>query len=238
MNSSNTKSRINDITCVVDVVLLTLKVGELHVALVQRTNENEPAFGLWALPGGFIRNAEDEDTLATAERVLRDKAGLQSPYLEQLSVFSGPARDPDRGWTLCVAYCALVSEGLLNGSKAVPLKLANVRTLRGLPFDHKAIVEAAVERVRTKSGYSTMPAYLCPEEFTLPQLHAVYQSVRGSPSNLASFRRKFIEMIKAGGIEEMPGAKQKPTLGKPAQLYRINPKSFGTLITRDRGVAG
>lgn len=233
------KSRHNDITNVVDVVLLTLKDGELHVALVQRTNEKEPAFGLWALPGGFIRNAEDVDTLATAERVLREKAGLQSPYLEQLAVFSGRARDPDRGWTLCVAYCALVSEEVLSSSNtAVPVKLVNVRTLRGLPFDHKDITEAAVERVRTKCRYSSMSAYLCPAAFTLPQLHTVYQAVRGVPSNLDSFRRTFIDMIEDGGIEEIPGAKLKPKLGKPAQLYRIAPKTFGTLVTRDRGLAG
>lgn len=236
MNPSAARS-LNNVCGVVDVVLLTLKDAALHVALFRRENPAEPAFGLWALPGGFIRPDEDVDVLATAERVLRAKAGLDSPYLEQLQVFSGAARDPDRRWTLCVAHYALVPMAPLQASTRGDMKLVNVRTLRGLPFDHKDIIEAAVQRVRSKSGYSSLPAYLCSPEFTLPELHAVYQAVMGRESNLASFRRQFADVMAGAGIEEVPGKTRQEGRSRPAQLYRIVPRAFGSLGTRDRGLS-
>lgn len=53
----------------VDVVLLTLIDGRLQAGLVLRTREDEPYFGAWCLPGGFIRPQEDDDADATARRV-------------------------------------------------------------------------------------------------------------------------------------------------------------------------
>ena len=71
----------------VDVVLLTLVDGHLHAGLARRQNPAEPFFNAWTLPGGMVRPAEDQDAEDTARRVLRDKAGLASPYLEQLATF-------------------------------------------------------------------------------------------------------------------------------------------------------
>lgn len=237
--TKKSKTPRTNVTGVVDVVLLTLKNAELHVALFKRDNPDEPAHGMWALPGGFVRTEQDVDVLATAERVLRDKAGLESPFLEQLQAFSGAARDPERLWTICVAYYALVPLEQIESSKRGEMKLMSVRSLRGLPFDHKEIIETAVERVRSKSGYSSLPAYLCDSEFTLPELHAVYKVLRGNDKdNLASWRKKFEEVMDEAGIEMVPGKKRPVGRGKPAQLYRISKRSFGTVATRDRGVSG
>ena len=80
----------------VDVVLLTLEDQELCAALLRR--DREPAPGEWTLPGGWIHTNEDEDALGAAARILRSKAGLTSPYLEQLATFASRHRDP-RGWS-------------------------------------------------------------------------------------------------------------------------------------------
>src|SRR5690606_37968326 len=115
-----------------------------------------------------------------------------SPYLEQLATFSGPARDP-RGWSLSVAYVALVPESLLD-SKARGFSIVQVDDLPQLPFDHGAIVELAVRRVRNKSVYSSLPAQFCGEHFTLPELQEVYEAILGEPVNKVSFRRKMNEL--------------------------------------------
>ena len=54
--------------------------------------------------------------------------------------------------------------------------------------------EIAVERVRNKSQYSSLPVHLCPEPFTLPQLHAIYEALIGEAINPVSFRRKMDEL--------------------------------------------
>src|SRR5580693_8276392 len=92
----------------VDVVLFTIRAGRLCILLTRRANE--PYAGTLALIGGFVHVDEDADTLDTARRVLTDKAKLGRGYfIEQLYTFSGRARDP-RGWSVCVAYYAVVPE--------------------------------------------------------------------------------------------------------------------------------
>src|ERR1700757_1067919 len=85
----------------VDVVLFTLLDGRLHVLLEKR--DRAPFAGQPALIGVYIRTQEDKDTHAAARRALRDKIGMEVPYLEQLAAFSGPERDP-RGWAAKVAH--------------------------------------------------------------------------------------------------------------------------------------
>ena len=140
---------MSSILCTVDVVLLTLEDTSLLVALARRAHD--PFRGVFALPGGFIHEQEDADAEDAAARMLREKTGIVSPYLEQLATFSGRGRDP-RGFSLSVSYYALVPEDVLSSAKPSDVKLVPVERARGLPFDHQAIVEAAVARVRSKSS--------------------------------------------------------------------------------------
>jgi len=213
--------------CTVDVVLLTLREGQLQVMLLKR--DREPFDGVLALPGGYVHTDEDQSCEDAAQRVLLQKAGLQSPYLEQLASFSGPARDP-RGWSVSVAYFALVAapEHDHPGKLWLP-----VDRLPQLPFDHGRIVAMAVERVRSKSQYSSLPVYLCAEPFTLPQLHAIYAALLGEAINPVSFRRKMDEL---GMLEPVPGAKRAEGAHRPAQLYRLKDEFRRTLRLVGRGL--
>ena len=217
------------IICTVDVVLLTLQQGSLRVALVRR--ERAPFAGALALPGGYIHAQDDADAQASAARVLRDKAGLQSPYLEQLATFSGPVRDP-RGWSVAVVYCALVPPEVL-APAADRVTLVDVSAPPPLPFDHRQIIDTAVQRVRSKSQYSSLPVHLCAEPFTLPQLQAVYEAVLGEAINKVSFRRKVDELAM---LEAVPGALQTGGAHRPAQLYRVRAAFRQTLSLSARGL--
>lgn len=218
------------IICTVDVVLLTLRDATLHVALVRR--EREPYAGTFALPGGYIHAEADHDTEEAAARVLRSKAGIQSPYLEQLGTFSGRGRDP-RGWSLSVSYYALVPETVFTQVKPSNVKLVAVERARSLPFDHQHIIETALTRVRNKSSYSSLPVYLCGEQFTLPQLQAVYEALLGEPINKVSFRRKMDEL---DILEPIEGAHEKGRANRPAQLYRLKPRFRRQLSTSSRAL--
>lgn len=224
-----TDESVPAVICTVDVVLLTLQQGELKVALVRR--ERPPFAQALALPGGYIHAQDDVDAQASATRVLREKAGLESPYLEQLATFSGAVRDP-RGWSVAVAYCALVPPETLAQAEG-SVQLVAVDALPPLPFDHRQIVDTAVQRVRSKSQYSSLPVYLCAEPFTLPQLQAVYEVLLGEPINKVSFRRKVDELAM---LEPVPGAMQTGGAHRPAQLYRVRPAYRRSLSLSARGL--
>lgn len=221
--------RLPSVICTVDVVLLTLRDDALHVLLQQR--EREPFAGALALPGGYVHVQEDQDAADAAARVLREKAGIVSPYLEQLATFSGPGRDP-RGWSVSIAYCALVPLALVP-PEAPGLRVLPVDRLPALPFDHRGIVEQAVARVRVKSQYSSLPVHLCGERFTLPQLQAVYEAVLGEPVNKVSFRRKMDELAM---LEPIEGEMEQGRANRPAQLYRVRREFRRTLSVSTRGM--
>jgi 8-oxo-dGTP diphosphatase len=223
----NDSTNYANLICTVDVVLLTLREGELQVMLLKR--DREPFEGALALPGGYVHVQEDQGCEDAAQRVLLQKAGLQSPYLEQLACFSGPARDP-RGWSVSVAYFALVATP---DAGQPGQHWRAVDRLPQLPFDHGRIIAAAVERVRNKSQYSSLPVHLCPEPFTLPQLHGIYQALLGEAVNPVSFRRKMEELAI---LEVVPGAKRAQGPHRPAQLYRLKDEFKRTLRLVGRGL--
>ncbi|MBC8742036.1 NUDIX hydrolase [Paraburkholderia sp. UCT31] len=209
----------------VDVVLLTLMEDRLQVVLQRRPRE--PFKGELALPGGYIHDEEDASTFAAATRVLLDKTGITSPYLEQLYTFSGPDRDP-RGWSMSVAHYALVHRDAFLGD-GKDIALYPVDELPALAFDHNEIVDYSVERVRGKSSYSTLPLYLMPAEFTRPELQRTYESVLGRPLDKSSFFRKVSSW---GIVEEVAGAFEESKGHKRGQLYRIKPGASIELFQR------
>jgi 8-oxo-dGTP diphosphatase len=214
----------------VDVVLFTIADGALKLALIER---GRPPFqGKLALIGGYLHPDADSDASAAAHRILEEKAGLADVFVEQLMTFSGPDRDP-RGWSVSIAYYALVPHAVLTAAKAsATLMLVPADPLPALPFDHSRIVAAALERLRGKSSYSSLPAFLLPPEFTFPELKAVYETVMGQALNDSAFRRKIGDL---GIIEEVPEAKSAATAlrKRPAQLYRLKKRA---LVAFDRTV--
>lgn len=221
---------MDPVICTVDVVLLTLKDETLKVALLKR--EREPFKGVAALPGGFIHTEEDMDAQDAALRVLMAKTGIQAPYLEQLATFSGPARDP-RGWSVSIAYYALVPHDVIEHAGHPDVKLASVDRQLSLPFDHKTIIDIAVARLRGKSQYSSLPCYLAGDTFTLPKLQRIYEVLMGEPINKVSFRRKMTEM---DILEPIEGQMESAGAHRPAQLYRLKPEFKEQLKLLERGL--
>jgi len=201
----------------VDTALFTILNERLCLILARR---KEPPFETeLALPGGFAHVQEDADAEDAARRVIRNKIGFDAPYLEQLYTFSGKHRDP-RGWSVSVAYYALVPATLLDRSQAA--ETFPVDTLPKLPFDHDQIVAKAVERLRSKATYSSLPAFLLPEAFTLNDLHCIYQQTQGAQLDKASFRHKIMEQ---DIIEAIPG-QFRTGAHRPAQLYRLTHRAL------------
>jgi len=219
----------------VDLVIFTVLEDSLAVLLVQRPQApGEPFPGAWALPGGFIDVKRDLDLVACARRKLREKTGVVSPYLEQLGSWGSRRRDP-RGWSATHAYFALLShEGaqLQPGANATAVRWASIaagadRVAERLAFDHAEILAAAVERLRGKVEYTSLPAFLLPAEFTLSELQRAYEIVLGRPVEKSAFRTR---IDSAGLVERLP--RQRATGSRPAQLYRLRDRDNAVYFPR------
>lgn len=207
----------------IDVVVFTIEEGRLKLALLRR--KRAPFEGRLGLIGGYVHPEEDRDATAAAHRLLEEKAGLKGIFVEQLMTFSGRDRDP-RGWSASIVYYALVPASDLAASPAAAdLALVFADKLPALPFDHDRIVAAALERLRGKSAYSSLPAFLLPPRFTLPELKATYEIVMGTALNDSAFRRKITDL---GIIEPVPEAKSPATAAqrRPAQYYRLKRRAL------------
>jgi 8-oxo-dGTP diphosphatase len=87
-------------------VIVTVLTGDRHkVLLIKR--KRSPFEGCWALPGGFVE--PNEPLEMAARRELWEETGAEPAHLAQLHTFGEPGRDP-RGWTISVAYLALMKE--------------------------------------------------------------------------------------------------------------------------------
>ena len=136
----------------VDLVVFTVNDDALNVMLVKRAEE--PFADRWSLPGGFLRSSESLE--GAALRVLKEKAGVEDVYVEQLYTFGDLARDP-RARVITVAYFALIPWKELvppPSDKVTDLMWASATRLPKLAFDHREIVAYAVQRLRAKAGYS------------------------------------------------------------------------------------
>lgn len=211
----------------VDCVPLTLYDGVLCV--LRAVREVDPFAGRQALLGGYVRVDEDADLDVTARRVLVDKAGLTEHYAEQLATFSGADRDP-RGWSASVAYFSLSPYSALEPVlEREDLELVPVDTAGGMPFDHDAILAAAVGRLRGKGAYSDLPARLLPAGFTLSELHHTYQIALGEQINIDAFRRKVLER---GFLQDTGETRQEGGARRPTRIYRLK----GAVSVFDRRV--
>jgi hypothetical protein len=111
-----------------------------------------------------------------------------------------------------------------------------ITQVRVLPFDHRDILDKALARVRDKATYSSLPAFLLPETFTLPELMGVYEAVLNQKLDQSTFRRK---VDAQGMVRKVRGRARRlhEGAGRPATLYRLSQPAlhdFGRVLLSDR----
>jgi 8-oxo-dGTP diphosphatase len=205
----------------VDVVILTMSEGMLHVLLVCRGEA--PFEGMWAIPGGFKRPSE---TLGeAAKRELHEETGVEAAsMLTQFGAYGDPGRDP-RMNVVTIAYLAVVRDvgAVVAGADAAAAALIPVSdVLNGkidLAFDHLRIVRDAIEHVRVELEVTGIATAFVGATFTLAELRAVYEAVWGVQLDAANFRRSVVAedgWVVPTGRRAAPGSAG----GRPAELYR------------------
>ena len=193
----------------VEHVVFSIRKRELKVLFWRRAEE--PFEDFWSLPGGFVKRRESVE--AAAARVLYEKTGLRDVFLEQLYTFGDPGTDP-RGPFITVAYYAVVP------ASAPPsdTTFLPARKPPSLAFNQTEILERGVERLGTKTEYSTVPLHFLEETFTLSEVQAVYEELLGRPLDKRNFRRKMHALEAITETKEL----RREGAHRPARLYRAN----------------
>src|SRR5918996_1986756 len=205
----------------VDVVVLTLSDGRLHVLLVRR---GVPPFeGMWAIPGGFKR--PDETLGEAAQRELLEETGVDgASLLRQFGAYGDPERDP-RMNVVTVAYLAPLRDvgTVVAGTDAAAASLIPVSdVLDGkveLAFDHERILRDAIERVRVELEFTGIATAFLAPTFTMAELRSVYEAIWGVRLDAANFRRSILAeegWVIPTGRRARPGSAG----GRPPELYR------------------
>ena len=224
----------------VDCVIFGFDSLQIKVLLVYRqiNSENKKAKVETdlKLPGDFIRDTEDLQE--AAERVLRELTGLENIYLRQFRTFGATNRinkKRDITWLLqttglsinrvvTVAYYSLIKideskQELVKKNNAVWVSLSAIDELA---FDHKQILQSALQTVRERIQHEPIGFELLPQKFTIRHIQNLYEVIFGKTLDNRNFRKKILKTGYLVPLEE----KQKNVAHKPARLYRFNRKIF------------
>ncbi|MBS1553316.1 MAG: NUDIX hydrolase [Bacteroidetes bacterium] len=201
---------------------------EEGVSVLLITRKYEPFQKFWALPGGLVK---DEESLeAAVKRELKEEAGIDVTYLEQLYTFGKPERDP-RNRVVSVAYYGLVRPKdyhISAQTDADDVAWFNIKKLPRLAFDHKNIVEIAIKRLRGKIAYEPIGFELLDKKFPFSDLEKLYQVLLDRDVDRRNFKKKIMSY---GFLEELPESIQR-SAGRPAKLFQFNKKKYFELQER------
>lgn len=203
----------------VDVVLLTLINGRLHVALKIREAEEPPSEkGKWEVTGGYIHTDEDRDSMAAAKRTLHAKLEFEPRHMEQVYTEANDHRDP-RGWSASIVHLALHEPAALQelvsrrGMQLVDAEDDGAHLPVNMAFDHKLLIAMAIERLRAKSHYSTIVGHFLPRVFMLSDLQDAYHAVWQDTMNPANFRHKILSLKVLEETDERLFSSGRPATG-------------------------
>ena len=203
-----------------DVVIFTMTKNGLEVLLIQM--KKAPYQGFWAVPGGLVGGQESVD--AAAERILKEKTGVAPEHLEQLYTFGKVNRDPF-GRVVSVAYFSIMPSNkikLHTTAEYNQVAWYNINKLPSLAYDHKEIIQTALNRLKAKLGYTNIVYTLLPGEFTLSQLQSVYENILGKKMDKRNFRKKILSL----GLIKKTGKKRTGQASRPAVLYHFSHKNL------------
>jgi 8-oxo-dGTP diphosphatase len=217
----------------VDCVIFGFHNQQLKVLLLKLKN-----LDLWALPGGYVEQSEGIDD--AAQRILEERTGLRDIYLEQFRVFGSADRstkefiqkimevhhpesmnDP---WVLqryvSIGYYALVDFSKVNPTPDFLSEYCEWFEMKQLPklaFDHREIIQKALETLRITLDSKLVGSNLLPETFTMMELQSLYETILETPLRRNNFQRKMLSLDILERIEKLyTGA-----ANKAPYLYRF-----------------
>lgn len=198
--------------------IFTVDNNKFKVLLLKR--KNNPFYGYWALVSGAVYNNE---TLENAvNRELKEKVKMDSVNPIMFDLFSNPNRAKETGYRMLgVGYMAFVDNSAISfvkeSAKVSNVEWWDIENLPPLAYDHKEILDKAIEFLKVQIFKSDIVKVLFPNGVTIPELQNVYEKVLMVKLDRRNFRKKILQI---GLIQDTN--KTIETGGKPAKLYKIN----------------
>jgi len=203
----------------VDAVVFTVLNDSLKILLVQR--KNNPFKNKFALPGGFV-NA-DEELEDAVKRELEEETGVKDVFLKQLGTYGTIGRDP-RGRVISNAFIALVNPNyeLVASTDAKQAKWFDIDTLPNLAFDHRKIINDALDELKFEIQTTNIAFQILPKRFTLTQLQQLYETILDKELDKRNFRKRIrkLELLNKTNQYYQDGAH------RPALLYYFKDKKY------------
>ena len=214
----------------VDAVIFGFEDEELSVLLIKRSPESDAYPDCWALPGGFITQA-DKSAKDAICRELKEETGIDGIEPIEFQTFSKDGRDP-RERVISIAFYALVSKTKYNeikgGDDAAEAQWHKFCQLPELAFDHEEIIQSAFERLQQSIHFKPIAFRLLDERFTMSQLQSIYIAILMPPlgSNRVRDRRNFAKKMSKQEYIEETEFKETGNPWRAARLYKFNEKKF------------
>lgn len=231
-----------------DSVIFGFNGEQLKILILEYHNT-----GLFALPGGFVKQNESLDN--AVKRGVKERTGLDHIYLEQFHTFGSLTRSDSEAmkqileesgydlhthhWLLdrflSVAYYALINYdkvSLQPDALSDSINWYPIDELPPLMMDHTKIVDKALQVLRGNLEKKLVGMKLLPSKFTMKELQLVYEAVLGENLRRTTFQRKILgldilkrhEKLFSGGAHKAP------------YLYSFKPKeeyNTGTVDSKE-----
>lgn len=214
-----------NIKVAVDAIVFGYSNNNLNVLLVKQ--KYGQLKNTWVIVGGFVQN---EETLNDAViRELKEEAGIEVSYLEQLYTFGDDIDRDHRTRVISVAYFALVNSTHLNliaDTDAEDAQWFPINKIPKLGYDHNKILKVAHQRLKSKLTYQPIGFDLLPKEFLFSDLENLYCLILEKEIDRRNFRKKILSF---DIIEETDKYSSKKG-GRPAKLFKFNKLKYNTLV--------
>jgi len=207
----------------VDCIIIGFRDNELQILIARR--RMEPLKGGWSLMGGFVNATENINE--AARRVVGEYTGIDNIFMEQVGAYGELNRDlADR--VISIAYFALVDMDLFDLSliEKHDTRWVRITQLPELIFDHKKMVDNTINILQRKAAIKPIGFNLLGDQFTLPTLQSLYESIYQEHIDKRNFRKKLLTMDILEKMEE----KDKSSSKRGAFYYRFNKEKYDQLI--------
>ena len=233
----------------VDCVILGFEDQQLKILVLKWKRTSD----LWALPVGFIY--KNEDLNIAAIRVLKERTGIELPFLEQYKTFGQARRRDDqtlmknldamqvgnkiRDWFdqrfISTGYFSLVDIrkcDLNPDMYSEAISWLPIDELPDLIFDHKHMVDSALVYIRNQINYLPIGINLLSQRFTMKELQGLYESILHKKLDRGNFQRKMLKL----GIFIRHEKQLEGGAHKAPYLYSFDKEKYQTLLTQGFGL--